>query len=169
MKTQKFTEISVHIPEGEGDMGQAFRVLEESGIVVQTWCRCYDDGGSLLLLTTNEPHRACQTLEHAGYFYDIEPVLLIGPTTTKPHLAAAFSSRLMREGIDIEHSHVAAADSHNWFLVLKTDDDDKAASLVQEESVFETVWDRTRQSAPAVAIDTPEPLRQAPLAHNLQD
>jgi hypothetical protein len=69
-------------------------------------------------------------LEAAGYRCHTHPVVLLGPTTYRPGVAARLFAELGQQGVDIRYSYLSSIAPDRCFLIVETTNDERALEVV---------------------------------------
>ncbi len=123
-------EIRVRIPSSEGGLADVLALLANHQLATLTRSCCADREGLLLLLITSQTEEVQQVLEAASYHCHAHPVLLLGPTTYRPGVAARLFAELGQQGVDIRHSYLSSIAPDRCFLVVETTNDERALEVV---------------------------------------
>jgi hypothetical protein len=130
MNARREVEIRVRIPSGTDGSVDVLALLADHQLDTLTRSCCADSEGLLLLLTTSCPNEVQQVLEGAGFACQTHPVLVLGPTTYRPGVAARLLAELGQQGVDIRYSYLCSIAPDVCFMVVETTNDERAVKIV---------------------------------------
>ena len=130
MTARREVEIRVRLPRTTGGPAAVLALLADHQLAPLTRSCCADCEGLVLLLTTSQTEEVQQVLEAAGYRCQAHPVVLLGPTTYRPGVAARLFAELGQQGVDIRYSYLSSIAPDCCFLVLETTNDERALEVV---------------------------------------
>ena len=130
MTARREVEIRVRLPKTTGGPAEALALLADHQLATLTRSCCADHEGLLLLLITSQTEEVQQVLEAAGYRCHTHPVVLLGPTTYRPGVAARLFAELGQQGVDIRYSYLSSIAPDRCFLVVETTNDERAVEVV---------------------------------------
>lgn len=135
MTARREVEIRVHIPDGKGELVDILALLAEHHLATLTRSCSADQEGLLLLLTTSRPEDVQAVLKAAGYRCEVHPVLLVGPTSSRPGAAARLLTELDKQGVGIRYLYLSSIDPDQCFVVVETTDDEWTLKVVTAEGL----------------------------------
>ena len=130
MTARREVEIRVRLPKTTGGPAAVLALLADHQLATLTRSCFADREGQLLLLITSQTEEVQQVLEAAGYRCQAHPVVLLGPTTYRPGVAACLFAELGQQGVDIRYSYLSSIAPDCCFLVLETTNDERALEVV---------------------------------------
>jgi len=130
MTARREVEIRVRLPKTTGGPAEVLALLADHQLATLTRSCFADREGQLLLLITSQTEEVQQVLEAAGYRCQAHPVVLLGPTTYRPGVAARLFAELGQQGVDIRYSYLSSIAPDCCFLVLETTNDERALEVV---------------------------------------
>jgi hypothetical protein len=106
-------------------------------------------------LVTEDPQKTGRSLAGAGFLYQTDSVLLLGPHN-RPGVAAQTAARLEAADIGIVYSYVSWAERMGAFTVIKTTNDDRALQVLQVNAFVDGLLHaNARSSRQPRAMDEP--------------
>jgi hypothetical protein len=130
MTARREVEIRVRLPKTTGGPSEVLALLADHQLATLTRSCCADHEGLLLLLITSQTEEVQQVLEAAGYRCHTHPVVLLGPTTYRPGVAARLFAELGQQGVDIRYSYLSSIAPDRCFLIVETTNDERALEVV---------------------------------------
>ena len=122
-------ELAVRFGNEPGDLGRVLAVLAQDTINVLAYCAYCDRQEAVVLLVTDNPHRAKAALTTAGYSCRINSIVLVG-ATGRVSSAADVGTRLGLAGVNILYSYASSTGPDQFYAVFKTNDDVRAIEIL---------------------------------------
>jgi hypothetical protein len=126
---QKEIELAVRLGNEPGALGKVFALIAQVGVNVLAYCAYSERNEGVILLVTDNAHKAKTTLTDAGYVCRANSVVLVG-ATDQVGGAALLGARLGHAGIDILYSYASSSGGNQFFAVFKTNDDRRALDVL---------------------------------------
>jgi len=123
-------EIRVRIPSNKGRPADALALLADHHLPTLTHGYLADREGLLLLLTTTRTEEVRQVLEAAGYDCQMHTVVLLGPATYRPGVAARLLAKLEHAGVDIRCSYLSSSAPDRFYLIVETTHENRTLKLM---------------------------------------
>jgi hypothetical protein len=132
-KARKEVELAVRFDNQPGAMARVLEVIAQARVNVLAYCSYSDRDQFVILLVTEDPHRAKTALQQAGFDCRANAIVLVSDTD-RIGAAAQLGAHLGSAGISILYSYASSGGSDRFFAVFKTMDDEAAIR------VLETQW-----------------------------
>ena len=118
-------ELAVRFGNEPGDLGRVLAVLAQDTINVLAYCAYCDRQEAVVLLVTDNPHRAKAALTTAGYSRRINSIVLVGATGR-----VSSAADLGLAGVNILYSYASSTGPDQFYAVFKTNDDVRAIEIL---------------------------------------
>ena len=128
-KARKEVELAIRLGNDPGALGRVLALVAQQGVNVLAYCAYTDRREGVLLLVTDNPLTAKNTIQDAGFTCRANSVVLVG-AGDQVGGAALIGARLGHAGIDILYSYASSAGANHFFAVFKTSDDQRALTLL---------------------------------------
>jgi hypothetical protein len=130
-KARKHIELAVRVGNKPGILGDLFSTISSAGINILAYCSYSDRDEGVVLLVTEDPIRAKDVIEVAGYNCRANSVVIVG-AQDQVGAAAQLGAHLGRAGINILYSYASSSGSGQFCAVFKTMDDERAIEALDE-------------------------------------
>jgi hypothetical protein len=126
------TELAVRPEDESVALTDALEILASRGIGVIAHSLYADWSGMVLLVVTEDVHRAKRALEATGFECESNAVIMV-EAPEEIGVVASLGAQLHQAGVPIEYSHMATSGDEMYFAVFKTRDDDRAVRALQAD------------------------------------
>lgn len=131
----KIKQISVFLENKKGRLYEALSVLAEAGINIRALSIADTSDFGILRMIVNNPEKAKEALENAGFTTKITNVLAVG-VKDKPGGLAEVLKILYEGDINVEYIYAFVEKSgEEALVVLRTNNLDKTIDLLQQKGV----------------------------------
>jgi hypothetical protein len=124
------TELAIPIEDIPGAEESVLSTVTEQGTSVRALCSYNDCDQTVMLLVAEDPPRAKQALEDAGFDCWANPVVVVG-LENRIGAIDQLGLRLHDAGINILRSYASYAKHEEAFAVFKTQDDERAIEVLR--------------------------------------
>ena len=124
------TELAIPIEDIPGAEESVLSTVTEQGTSVRALCSYNDCDQTVMLLVAQDPPRAKQALEDAGFDCWANPVVVVG-LENRIGAIDQLGLHLRDAGINILRSYASYAKHEGAFAVFKTQDDERAIEVLR--------------------------------------
>ena len=124
------TELSICLNDVPGGEESVLSAVTEQGANVRALCSYNDRDRMVMLLVTEDPSRAKQALEDAGFDCTANPVVVVG-LENRIGAIDRLGLHLQDAGINVLRSYASYGNPQEVCAVFKTQDDARAVKVLQ--------------------------------------